>query len=266
MPASNSLPSTSADELFQAELAKRNLSFSINPEGLYEVKLGDVTAKLNLENLRRDYARDNDPLAIARFAKQLDLNPFDESPSWEDVKPFLRYCLEPADYAGGFGDTLHDVITDELVKVYAFTPPDGSQIAWINMSMLKEWGANERQVIELAEANMSRILSETKFSIEKIDGARLGMLATEEAPFKASLILTKAFREFVEPELGWPVYVVVPTRDFVFIISKQDYAFLGRVGPVVLREFKESGYPITADVLEVGDNGLTAIGSFAPQK
>lgn len=74
------------------------------------------------------------------------------------------------------------------------------------------------------------------------------------------------FRNLVEPELGWPVYVVVPARDFAFVISKKDQALLGQLGTVVLREFNESGYPITADVLEVGDNGLTAIGSFAPKE
>ena len=88
------------------------------------------------------------------------------------------------------------------------------------------------------------------------------MLSTEETPFKASLILSPAFRELVSPTLGWPVYVVVPSRDFAFVIRREDRDFLDRLGHVVVREYDNSGYSITTDVLEVSDDGIKAIGSF----
>ncbi len=49
---------------------------------------------------------------------------------------------------------------------------------------------------------------DTKLKIQEIDGVKLGMLSTNDSPFKASLILAKGFRELVSPTHGWPVYVV----------------------------------------------------------
>ena len=63
--------------------------------------------------------------------------------------------------------------------------------------------------------------------------------------------------------MGWPVLAVAPARDFVYVLSTDHTKFLPRLGAVVMREYQESGYPITAEVLSIDDNGITAIGSFA---
>jgi hypothetical protein len=254
-----------ADKLFQIELANRELPFTVTDDGLYRIQIGDVTATVNLENIRRNYERDNDADAIVRFAKQLDVDMFDDIPDWKSVKSHLRFSIEPSDYETGFDDTLHEIVSDELVKVFVFTPPDGSRISWITHSMLAEWKVTREAVVDQADANMNQVIANTKLEIEEIDGVKLGMLSMRDTPFKASLILTKRFRELVSPTHGWPVYVVAPTRDFVYIIPRADHDFLGRLGAVVLREYNDSGHPVTADVLEVGDEGVTAIGSFAPK-
>lgn len=257
--------SQTADELFQIELANRNLPFSMTDDGLYRIQIGEVTATVNLENVRRNYARDNDADAIARFAKQLDVEMFDDIPDWETVKSLVRFSIEPSDDQAGFDDTLHEIVSDDLVKVFVFTPPDGSRISWISHSMLADWKVTRETVIGQAAANMNQVVANTKLEIEEIDGVKLGMLSTNDTPFKASLILTQRFRELVSPTHGWPVYVVAPTRDFVYVIPRADREFLGRLGAVVLREYNDSGHPVTADVLEVGDEGVTAIGSFSPK-
>jgi len=81
-----------ADELFQMELAKRNLPFAIINDGLYKIRIGDVTATINLENIRRNYKRDNDADAIARFAGQLprSIDPSLGRPTLAKIL-FLRY-------------------------------------------------------------------------------------------------------------------------------------------------------------------------------
>lgn len=254
-----------ADELFQIELANRNLPFTMTDDRLYRLQIGDVTATVNLENIRRNYERDNDADAIARFAKQLDVDMFDDLPDWESVKSLVRFSIEPSDYEAGFDDTLHEIVTDELVKVIVFTPADGSRISWVTQSMLEDWKVTRETVVNQANANMNQVAADTTLEIEEIDGVKLGMLSTNDTPFKASLILTGRFRELVSPTHGWPVYVVAPTRDFVYVISQGNRDFLGRLGAVVLREYNESGHPVTPDVLEVGDGGVTAIGSFAPK-
>jgi hypothetical protein len=88
------------------------------------------------------------------------------------------------------------------------------------------------------------------------------MISTEETPFKASLILSPAFRDLVSPTHGWPVYVVVPCRDFAYVVRDDDRDFLGSLGGVIIDEYRKSGYPITKDVLQVSDHGVAAIGTF----
>ncbi|MFN7878352.1 MAG: hypothetical protein ACK5PB_23750 [Pirellula sp.] len=260
MPTSSN---PTADDLFQIELANRNLSFTLTVDGLYEIQIGDVTATVNLENIRRNYERDNDADAVTRFAKQLDVEMFDEIPDWESVKSYVRFSIEPSDYETGFKDTLHEIVTDELIKVFVFTSPDGSRISWITHAMLADWKVKHESVVSQANTNMDLMVAGTTLEIEEIDGVKLGMLSMSDTPFKASLILAQAFHELVRPTHGWPVYVVAPTRDFVYVISCENRDFLGRLGATVVREYNDSGYPVTVDVLEVGSSGVRAIGSFA---
>lgn len=259
MPAS---AKPTADELFQMELAKRNLSFTFAEDGRYKIQIGDVDTMVNLENIRRYYEQDNDADEITRFAKQLDVELFD-TPDWQHVQAFVRFSIEPSDYEDGFGDTLHELATDELVKVLVYTSPDGSSITWITRSMVAEWQVTPEAVVDQANTNMNQLVASAKLEIEEIDGVKLGMLSTMDTPFKASFILASRFRELVSPTHGWPVYVVAPTRDFVYVIPLADREFLARLGKVVLSEFNESGHPVTADILEVGDDGVKAIGTYA---
>lgn len=157
---------------------------------------------------------------------------------------------------------LFTAITDELNQVFVYTPADGSRITWINESTLKHWGVSREQVIQQAEENMAAIVADTKLEVEEIAGNKLGMISTDEVAFKASLILSPAFRDLVLPTHGWPVYVVVPCRDFAYVVRHDNREFLGRLGRVVVKEYRNSGHPITKDVLEVSDNGISAIGTY----
>ncbi len=264
-PKSMTESTPTADELFQSQLAQRGLPYTINDDGLYEITVGDVNATVSLENIRRNYARDQDQDAISRFAEQLTFEFFDNVPTWADVQPFVRYSLEPSDYESGFEDTVHETVNDDLVKVFVYIPPDGSRISWITNDIVADWQVTRDAVVGLANRNMDLIVSESRLESQDIDAVPLGMIHTEETPFKASLILSSRFRTLVSPSHGWPVYVVAPARDFVYVVPNANRDFLGRLGSVVLREYNESGHPLTQDVLEVGDSGVTAIGSFAPQ-
>ena len=153
-------------------------------------------------------------------------------------------------------------MTDELCKIYVYTPADGSFITWVNHFTVDDWGVSREQIVLEAEANMREIVAATRLECTDIDGVQLGMLSTTHTPFKASLILSPALRDLVSPVLGWPVYAVVPCRDFAFVISVKDRDFLSRMGRVVVEQYKKSGYPITKDVLQVSDAGITAIGTY----
>lgn len=255
-----------ADELFQAELEQRGLKYTLDDDRRYHIAIGNVKKTANLDNVRLNYERDKDPNGIVQFVEQLTRNDSEAVPTWSEVQEFVRYSLEPSDYEPGLLErSVHEFVTENLIRVFVYVSPDGSRISWITDSMLETWQVSLETITATAEKNIAQIVSETELECAEIDGAALGMLNTEETPFKASLILSPAFRDLVSPTHGWPVYVVVPARDFVYVIAKADSAILSRMGAVVRREYNESGYPITLEVLEVSDQGIKSIGTFAPR-
>ena len=207
---SNGVQMHTADDIFRSELDERGIGYSVTPEGLYEVQLHDQTVTVSLENIRRNYDRDSDADAIVRFVDTVDADFFAETPPWDDVRLYVRYSLEPSDYGTGFDDVLFNAVSDELNQVFVYTPADGSRITWINESMLYDWNVTRERVVQQAEENMAAIVADTRLEVEEIDGDKLGLISTDETPFKASLILSPAFRNLVSPTHGWPVYVVVP--------------------------------------------------------
>ena len=109
---------------------------------------------------------------------------------------------------------------------------------------------------------MNRLLDGKRLEVQKIDGMKLGLVPITSV-FKASIIFAPNFRTFVSTELEWPVLAVLPCRDFIYVLSEKDKALLNRMGAVVQREYRESGYPITTEVLKISDNGIKAIGKLS---
>lgn len=255
----------SANSIFEARMKERGIAFEINENGLYVVQVEGTTFTINLENVVKDYQRDGDPDSVRRFADRLLEDRQERTPDWKSVQPFIRFQLEPDDYADGFDGFLHARVEDDLVKVFVYTSEDGSRINWISDDAVMRWGVAADQVMEVAGRNMRKITAESRIELREIDGVTLGMISTTESPFKASILLADNFKELVEPHLGFPVYAVAPCRDFVFLIPSKNKDFLGRLGGVVKKEYDGSGYSVTMDVLEIADEGVTAIGSFAPK-
>jgi hypothetical protein len=250
-----------ADRIFSAELEKRGIAYIITIEGLYEIQIHSQTVIVNLENIRRNYERDSDADAIVRFIDKIDTDFFTETPSWDEVRQYVRYSLEPSNEE--LKEIIFNPINDKLNQVFVYTSVDGSRITSIDKSMIDNWGISREQIAYQAEKNMEIILAETKFEIEDIDGNKLGMLSTTEIAFKAALILSDTFRNLVAPNHGWPVYVVVPCRDFIYVVSEESLDFFSCLGSIVIDEYRKSGYPITIDVLQVSDDGIAAIGTYS---
>jgi hypothetical protein len=144
--------------------------------------------------------------------------------------------------------------------VLTLTDADQTKITWVTPSMCAEWGTSVEQVASAAFANQDRLLSEIELEVAEADGKALGMVPLE-SPYKASVIFAPSFRGFVEKVLGWPVIVVIPCRDFIYVIADKS-PLLNRIGSVVVKEFQTSGYPITTEVLRISDDGIEALGRF----
>ncbi len=251
-----------ADELFQFQLNHRGLSYERSDDGLYQICLGTMVATIDFENIRRNYERDRDLEAITRFADNLNADLFPNIPDWSEVSEFIRYSIESSAVTK-IDNFLYESVTEKLVKIYVFTSADGSKITWITDWMLNDWGIYSEDAIERANSNMNQLVAQTKLEIEDMDNFKLGLLSTEEIAFKASLVLSPQFQKLVSPVLGWPVFAVIPARDFAYIIPSNYLNSIDRLGEIVLREYNSSGYPITPEVLEISDDGIVEIGTFS---
>jgi SAM-dependent methyltransferase len=82
---------------------------------------------------------------------------FASVPSWEEVRPYLRYTLEGMDHGTLLDDVLFDRVSDDLCKIYAYTTPDGLYLTWIDHFTVEGWGVNREEIVQQAELNMRGI-------------------------------------------------------------------------------------------------------------
>lgn len=251
----------SAQVLFEAELQKRNLRFERLESG-FEYLVQSSTGELNISlgNIIRNYERDGDSGAVLRFAEQILSPATFVRPQWNTAKSLLYFSAEPSNQQ--FGDTLRWDVTEEVCKVLVVTDLQEGKITWVTPSSLQEWQVSEQDALDAAAANLDALLKDKEPELaDPIDGMHLAMIPIDSV-LKTSIIFAPGFKKFVTRKLQWPILAVIPCRDFIYILSEKDKALLNRMGVVVQREFRNSGYPTTTEVLCISDDGIEAIGKF----
>lgn len=246
------------DDLFQSELHRRGLAFSIEADtGRYVMESGGSRLLISIENLRKDFERDGDTGRVMRF---VDAVLASRAPQQERYTPEqLYWCLEPNDYSEPAD---YRVPVSECVdRVLVVLSNDGRLVTWLTPEMLKSVGLSEAQASTKAFENLALALEKTAIEVQDVAGVKVVFLSTA-VPFKASLMLAPNLRKRLEPVIGWPVTAVTPDRDFIYIWASRDSEFVNRVGNVVVKEYRESSYPISTEVYEIGDKGLRATGEF----
>lgn len=228
------------------------------PDGRIVVAVEGNEATVSLENLSRNVARDGDVGAVKRFVATIreTLLPL---PPWQEARGRIRYSAEAADH--DFGDALRQEVTETVARVLVYVDADERRIRWLTPGDLADWKVNRDEAERAARENMAGLLSRTPIRVDSIGRHRLAMFDTESV-FKASLIFSPNLKEVLRAKVGWPVYAVIPCRDFAYVFPVRDKDLIPRVGKVVVHEYRDSGYPITADVLEISDKGIRAIGGF----
>jgi hypothetical protein len=246
-------------ELFLQELASRGLPAPITQaDGTFLLEVNDFEITVSLDNLAKEFASDQDSGRIVRFMDAL-LATFQDLPPWPEAKAGIRFCAEPTDYQ--FGDTLRQPISDSLCRVLGYVDSEETRIIWLTPDLLHDWNKSQDEVAQVAADNMAALLNKTPIEIEPIEQYRLGIFATD-SPSKASLIFSPNLKEVLSAKLGWPVYAVIPCRDFAYVFPDEDRDLIGRLGPVVVQEFSRSAYPISTEVFRISDDGIRAIGAF----
>ena len=249
-----------AAQLFEAELGRLGVRFEHGPEPmLYKARVDGVDLEVNLENVARNYARDGDPAGVKTFAAQIAAFRREKGPPWKDARRSVFWVAEPGDF--DFGTTVREPVTKEVVRVLVRTDEKVTKLSWITAETIEAWGIPEQEVRAAASANLARVLSSVRVETMDVKGMKLGMVPVPSA-LKASVIFAPNFKALVEKELGWPVLVVIPCRDFLYVWAEKDGGLVDRVGGVVQEEYRTSGYPITTEVLRISDDGITTIGAF----
>jgi hypothetical protein len=252
--------SKSCRELFEQELNRRGVAFARDADsGRYEVKRADGTRlQISLENLCREFYRDNDPAHIARFIDTA-LSVRRIAKLWAEAERGLYLNLEPSDYADR--SVLASTISGHVDSVPVLFDRNTGLITWVTLGMLRDWSVDVDALNRGAGVNLDEELRTATLEFHEFDAVQLGFI-NSLLPFKASLVLAPNFRSFAEPILGWPLLAVAPARDFLFVWNARHREFINRLGSVVVKEYKTSPYPLSTEVFELTDQGMRAIGAF----
>lgn len=245
-----------AAELFEAELRHRKIDFTVQAGGAgYEIRFADRLFQVHLDNLSRQL--DGGSHDVERVAKFVDAVVKAAAPRMFSAER-LYWCLEPTAQLGEA--SVRENISPQVDRVLCDIPPDGSLISSVSNDDVSTLGMRIEQAKQYASTNLDGALRESQLSIHDVDGVSLGFFESDFVS-KASLLLAANLRDVVAPVLGWPVLAVAPDRDFVYVWSAQHQQFAQRVGPVVVREYANSAYPLTTEVFEIGDS-IHAVGAF----
>lgn len=248
----------SARELFEAELTRRGIAFAIDPSSQrHRVNGPNGELLVCLDNLQRDLAHDGDLGRVTRFVDTVLASGGRER---LDVSlDRIYWGLEPSDHVEK-ADMLAP-LSDRVDRVLQHLSPDASALTWLTPDLLAENNWSRAEAEEAGFKNLARELAAAKVEFSEIDGVRLGYLVTQ-LPLKSSLFLAPNLRAIVEPALGWPLLAVAPHRDFLYLWSAAHREFVDRIGHVVVREYREGSYPLSAEVWSINDSGIKAIGAF----
>jgi len=252
--------SPSCTELFEQELRRRGISFARDSEsGRHVLERVDGTRLLlNLDNLTREFERDDDPGRIARFIDTA-LASGGSAKTWAEARLKLFLTLEPNHFAEP--SDLARAVSERVDRVPVLFDPEIGAITWVSQQMLDDLSVTENDALREAGENLDKELQDSALEYKDIDGMRLAFISSR-LPFKASLILAPNFRKTVEPVVGWPVLAVAPARDFLYLWNARHGELTNRLGRVIVDEFKASPYPLSTEVFELTDQGLRAIGDF----
>ncbi len=99
--------------------------------------------------------------------------------------------------------------------------------------------------------------------LEMESGARLAYFNTEMEELKSALLLSKNLKQKISPVIGYPVYCVLPVRDFCYMFNEKDKdELINALGETVLKEYQTSGYEISTEILKISNAGIEPIGKY----
>jgi hypothetical protein len=245
---------------FKSQIESKGMKIdSVDETGLIYISKGELTLKISLDNARKNYERDKDETHISDLVQTLDSYSIEIPKDWAIAKEDIYISFFPNDFA--FNDFIDKEITEEFSKVYVHSGND--KLSWITKQDIVNWKITENELDRQANKNADKLLSQTPVSFDTIENRKLGLIEVEHTSLKGALLFAPSMKEKVKADFGFPFYAVLPVRDFCYIFSEKDFEFFStRIGKIVVDEYKQSGYPITTELLKFTNNGVEAVGKY----
>ncbi|NCU05349.1 MAG: hypothetical protein GXC73_15330, partial [Chitinophagaceae bacterium] len=218
-------------QLFKKALADHEFVVSdITEDELVCIVKGDFELTVSPDNLRKEFAHENDENVVMEFAAAI-ASAGEEIPTWEVAKDKVFPSFFPSDY--DYGEFVNFSVTEMFNTVFVYEEKLSKK--WIDEGQVDKWGIDSETLVRHANENLDRTFEEAELEIELIEGRKLVFLETVEETKKAVFLLSKRLKDKVSEELGWPIYAVIPVRDFLYLFSEKDSEFfIERVGGVVI--------------------------------
>jgi hypothetical protein len=247
-------------EEFKYQIEREGMKIdSVDEDGLLVISQGEITLKISLGNVRKNYERDKDESHISDLVQTLISYSIEVPATWSEVKDNIYISFFPNDYE--FNEFMHYKVTDEFSKVYVYSGQD--KLAWIANDDLLKWEITEADIENQSNINADKLLESTPILFNVIEEHKLGSIEVEQVSLKGALLFAPAMKNKIEKDIGFTFYAVLPVRDFCYIFSENGFDFFAaRIGKVVVDEYTQSGYPITTEILKFTAEGVEAVGKF----
>lgn len=260
---SNSFKSNSKEDVvfntFKKQLESKGLTIdSIDKEGFILINVEESELKVSLDNVRRNYERDNDESYITDLVNTI-VSHSEKKEDWENIKDKIYVQFFPNDFE--FENLVHEKVTNEFSKVFMVNT--NNNFSFISHDDLTDWNLDLEELKNQVDLNLDAFSDKVKIEIEDIENHKLGMIDIEEVWLKSACLFSSKIKDLVQNNIGFPFYAVIPVRDFCYIFGEQDFGYFSeRLGSVVVDEYEKSGYPITTEILKFSENGVQAMGKY----
>lgn len=259
----NSFKSNSKEDVvfnkFKTQLESKGLTIdSIDKDGFILVNVEESELKVSLDNVRRNYERDNDESYITDLVNTI-VSHSSKKEDWESIKDKIYVQFFPNDFE--FENLVHEKVTNEFSKVFMVNT--NNNFLFISDDDLIDWNLDLEKLKNQVDLNLGAFLDKVKIEIEDVENHKLGMIDIEEVWLKSACLFSSKIKDLVQNNIGFPFYAVIPVRDFCYIFGEQDFGYFSeRLGSVVVDEYEKSGYPITTEILKFSENGVQAMGKY----
>lgn len=255
-------------KLCERELRLHGVSYSRNADhSTFLVDRGDgYDARLNTFNVTRRFAKDGNIYPIIDLVEStLDDIPYLDD--WPTVRHRVFWTIQSNSLADQSDLATH--LSDQTHRVPAVFVPEAESILWLSSHALIGMKVTEAEVAEAADLNLAAELERSELIVRQFQGVRYGVI-NSPLPFKAALILAPNLRDVVEPVLGWPLFGVIPRRDFMYLYDARCFENgasdifdkLPGLGAVVLEEYELGANPLSTEIFEITDEGVRAVAEY----